>query len=624
MKLIFSICLSVFLWHTSFAQGNVKPTDSLNAELKSILDKHGTPGAVVVWVQDGVPVILKGYGFANLEKEQPINVDKTLFRLASISKPFTAIGVLQKVEKGKLDLDSHINTYFDKPIVKDDFESPVTLRHLLTHTAGFDDRFIGLSSKTRKEAPSLRATMETMLPSRVANAGEFYTYSNYGGALAGYILEHVSRENFATLMESQVFKPLGMMNSSFDPDEKTTKHLVTGYYQDGNIHKPLAFDYINTAPAGQMVSTARDMATFITKILRPGGLAASGVLSEDMTSEMLSVQFKNHSAMSEGTGFLWDIGYLNGHRAISHDGGYMGTTTKLMLFPEHKAGLFIAANIMNSNFIYDATELLVDTFLPKPEASVRTPAQRFIQERPISDFSGTWRNTRYSKNTLSKFFTFLGGDGNELVIGKENDTLLTMPWHAGEARRLIQTGPLLFQSLNDDYNYFLAFRENNGEITHMFTGGSTSWERLNPVETFNIQSPLFAGSLLLLTIIFISCTILFVVRKIRKRQAFPTSLTRYEWSISTIYTGGFLMMVWLTIYQVPLSGFGFVYGVPEGFYISNLLPYLALGVTILLIYKIFRNKEVTTGRKIWSFAVVAISLTYFFCLDYWNLVGWRF
>ena len=84
------------------------------------------------------------------------------------------------------------------------------------------------------------------------------------------------------------------------------------------------------------------------------------------------------------------------------------------------------------------------------------------------------------------------------------------------------------------------------------------------------------------------------------------------------------MMVLLTIYQVPLSGFGFVYGVPEGFYISNLLPYLALGITTLLIFKIYRNKEVTTGIKIWSFTVVAISLTYFFCLNYWNLVGWRF
>jgi CubicO group peptidase (beta-lactamase class C family) len=619
MRLFFLLTLS-FIAHTAFAIN-----DSIHTQIQDLLDKTNTPGAVVVWVQNGEPVILKGYGYANLEEKKSIDVESTLFRIGSISKPFTAMGVLQQVEKGRINLDADINTYFEKPIIRDHFQVAPTMRHLLTHTIGFDDRYVGLASPTLEKSSTLKQCIEKYLPARVVPSGSFFSYSNFGVGLAGYILEHVVEKEFSSYMYDNVFLPLGMQNTTFFPEGNQLKKLATGYYNLNNSLTPLAFDYITLPPAGSVVSTACDMAHFIPTILEVSNLASKGILSQQSATEMLAVQFKNHPDLKNGTGYLWALGEFNGHQYFGHDGAWNGAHASLMLFPEHNAGFFIAMNTSTSSFIGEVASLLVKTYLPEPPTSSSSVSAvtRFSDDRPLTDFAGTWRPTRYTKNLITKVATLIRFTGGEFRTSLEGDSVLTMPDHNGETRRLVRVAPLLFQSLDDDYK--MAFREENGKITHVFTDGINALEKLHPLETSMVQLSILGGSLLLFGALTIIYLLVFLIRRSKQKPVFKAPYAPFEWAVAGVYFMGFIMMV-IVLSMTPFHEImvGFAYGVPKGLYVANSIPYFGLFLTLALVYKVFTTKISSIIRLSWSILFIAVSLAYFFSMNYWNLVGWKF
>ena len=603
----------------------VQNPDTLDQKLNEIFNRQYAPGAVVIWVKGDSTLIKYSYGLANLEEEREIKFDETIFRVRSVSKPFASIGILQGVEHGILDLDSDINSYFENPLIKDRFNQSVTLRHLLTHTPGFDDRFIGKSARTKEQALSLKESIETLLPRRFIEPGEIASYSNFGVALAGYLLEHVSGREFSGYMEEKVFYPLGMMNSSFNPGKSVLKNFMTGYFPARDGQMPLQYDYLNDGPAGMMVSTVNDMELFMHQILRQDGLEQAGVLSEEMTMEMLSIQFTHHPRLAGGFGFLWNIFEFNGHMVLGHDGGYIGSAARLFLFPEHNSAMFIAANMMDFEFISEVSSLLANSFLPNPKPAQETSDsfEIFQDGRPITDFAGTWRNTRYSKFSFTKIAVLMGMMGHEMTTAAVSDSILTMPTHTGDIRRMVRVEPFLFQSIDDDYR--IAFRESGDKITHVFTSGSTALERLHPAETKKVQIPLLAGSYFFFLLLSVSYPVIFLYRKFRQQEPVSTSISRTEFGLSLSYALTVLLPVpvfyFLPLYELFI---GFGYGVPWPFYIINLLPYAALILTIVLIWLAVRTKNLALSRRVFSFVIVVISLACFLSLNYWNFTGWNF
>ncbi len=618
MKLTSILFLAMFHFGT-------QNQDTLHTQIKEIFQKHTAPGAVVVVVQGDSTLMIETFGLANIEENRPVDPSETIFRVGSISKPFASFGVLHAVEKGLLDLDRDINTYFDEPLVQDASPAPVTLRHLLTHAAGFDDRYIGKSARTREEAVALGEFIKNQLPDRVIDSGQLSSYSNFGAALAGYVLEHADGRDFNSIMKQEIFEKLGMHNSTFDPDENELTNFMTGYFQTGPGLIPLQYDYIMDAPAGMMVSTAHDMESFMHLMLQPDGLYQSGVLSEEMATEMLSVQFTHHHKLSGGFGFLWNLIEYSGHRVIGHDGGYIGMSARLWFFPDHQTAIFLATNTMEFGFINDATHVLTETLLPEPHPAPSAPLhERFYSDdRPISDFAATWRNTRYSKNYFTKFAVLIGFMGHEFTTTSLGDSLLIMPTYTGEPRRLARVEPLLFQSIDDDY--FLAFREENGKITHAFTTGTSANERLHFLETRTVQQSFISGTTLFFLIISLIYPVLFLIRKIRKKSHISSSLSRFELGVALPYTLTILMyglsMLFIQPYEIVI---GFGYGVPVLFYISTLFPVVAFFFTIFLSAVIFRAHERPVARKVFSVLVVIMSFALFGCLWYWNQVGWKF
>ncbi|NIP68221.1 MAG: serine hydrolase, partial [Planctomycetales bacterium] len=195
------------------------PTDP--AELEAFLDEligkkmeeYHIAGAAVSVVKDGKLFFAKGYGYADLENGIPVDPEQTVFRIGSVTKLFTWTAVMQLVEQGKLDLDADINTYLDFRI-PDTYPQPITLRHLLTHTAGFEDWFFEFLALGADDLVPPREWLVSHMPARVRPPGDSAGYSNYGTSLAGYIVARVSGQPYDQYIQEHILDPLGMVHST--------------------------------------------------------------------------------------------------------------------------------------------------------------------------------------------------------------------------------------------------------------------------------------------------------------------------------------------------------------------------------------------------------------------------
>lgn len=230
----------------------------------------GIPGAVVVVVADGEIVLQKGYGYSDLEARTPVDPASTLFRPGSVSKLFTWTAVMQLVESGQIDLDVDVNEYLDFEIPSRDGGKPITMRDIMTHTPGFEERVKKLITPDPENVEPLGEFLKVWVPTRIFPAGTTPAYSNYATGLAGHIVERVSGQSFDDYMDEHIFEPLGMENSTFRqplPD-RLADQMSNGYASTAG--EPQPFEIVNPAPAGSLSSTGTDMAKFMIAHLQNG------------------------------------------------------------------------------------------------------------------------------------------------------------------------------------------------------------------------------------------------------------------------------------------------------------------------------------------------------------------
>ena len=223
---------------TAPQQGPADPAELeafLDKELGKEMEKHHIAGAAVSVVKDGKLFFAKGYGSADLENGIPVDPEQTGFRIGSVGKLLTWTAVMQLAEQGKLDLDADINTYLDFRI-PDTYPQPITLKDLMTHTAGFEDLYYErLASESNNLLPPREWLVSNML-ARVRPPGDIAAYSSYGTALAGYIVARVSGEPYDQYIQEHILNPLGMVHTTAQPSMPPDIHAHTsvGYvYEDG-------------------------------------------------------------------------------------------------------------------------------------------------------------------------------------------------------------------------------------------------------------------------------------------------------------------------------------------------------------------------------------------------------
>ena len=312
----------------------------LDGKLPDALKNGDIPGAVVSVVKDGQVVTTRGYGWADTGASggQPVAVDPqtSLFRVASVSKIPTSIAAMQLVEQGKVDLDADISAYLDFEIERR-FDEPLTLRHLLTHSAGFDEH--GSLTPTT----DLEAYVKNDPPVQVFAPGTTPGYSNYGMALAGYIVQRVSGQPFEAYVREHVLEPAGMTSSTYEQPlpKDMAGSLGPGYTSTG---EEVPFELMGDFPAGSLTVSAPDFAAFMNAQLS----RSPKLLREETWEQMWSPGLGEERLGNRAKAGEMGLGYFeltrHGRRIVEHGGDNQGWHSKFELYPEKKTGIFISYN----------------------------------------------------------------------------------------------------------------------------------------------------------------------------------------------------------------------------------------------------------------------------------------
>ncbi|HJS23207.1 MAG TPA: serine hydrolase [Pyrinomonadaceae bacterium] len=298
-------------------------------------------GVTISVVKDGKLLFAKGYGYADVEKKKPVSAQETLFRPGSISKLFTWTAVMQLFEQGKLDLDRDVNEYLDYKI-PDAFGKPITLKHIMTHTPGFEEQIKDLFL-TDSSKPNLGQYLKTHIPARIYPPGTVPAYSNYATAVAGYIVERISGRPFDEYVAENILKPLNMTRSTFtQPLPSDLAPLMSNGYRLGS-DAPGPFEIVNAFPAGSLSSSATDMAQFMMAHLADGQLGNARILKPETARLMHSRLFAlDDAANAMCYGFYEES--RNGHRIIGHGGDTVYFHSDLHLVLDQKLGFFVSYN----------------------------------------------------------------------------------------------------------------------------------------------------------------------------------------------------------------------------------------------------------------------------------------
>ncbi|WP_245600154.1 serine hydrolase [Paenibacillus harenae] len=318
-------------------------------------------GASVVIVKDGQVVAQKGYGYADQAKETAVDPASTVFRIASVSKTFTAVAIMQLVEQGKISLQDDFRKYVANLSFDNPFDKPVTIEHLLTHTTGFEirDPQAGDIHNDLDKVVEIEDYVRANMPPVVREPGSSYMYDNFGSLLLGLIVQEVSGMPYKTYMESKVFQPLGMGNSGFLLEGALKDNLAVGYDAAG---QPIDLYTLTPTvmPHGGMLSTAEDIGKFMIAFLNGGAAGANRLLSENAVGQMEQYRSSIHPLLPDTTyGFEAPFqlpGAGSSSRIITKGGDLPGFSSYLFLIPEQNTGVFLT---------YNKTSVLRNLFYPQ-------------------------------------------------------------------------------------------------------------------------------------------------------------------------------------------------------------------------------------------------------------------
>ena len=322
--------------------------------VSSFMSANSVPGIGAAVVLDGEPLWSAGFGMADLENSSPAT-SSTLFRLGSISKPITAVAILQLNEHGKLDLDAPVQKYCPAFPQKD---SPITTRELLGHLGGI--RHYNPDGKGDIPEDSARhfATMEESLQifakdPLVAKPGTAFHYSTYGYTLLGCVLEGAASEKYADYVRENIFKPAGMAQTQADDFFAVIPHRTRWYHKDkaGLVRNAGVLDSSYKIPGGGLISSADDMARFEAAIL-------ADKLLQRATRDLMWTSLKTADGKMTGYGLGWGLVDKFGVHILAHTGGQQGTSTAFAVVPERRAGVVVLANMDNVDSGSLADEIL--------------------------------------------------------------------------------------------------------------------------------------------------------------------------------------------------------------------------------------------------------------------------
>lgn len=522
-------------------------SDWLDGYMPYALDRGDIAGAVVTVVKDGEIIVKRGYGYADVEKRTPVDPDTTLFRPASVSKLLTWTAVMQLVEAGKLDLDVDINAYLDFKVPARG--KPITLRHLLTHTAGFEAnmRRMWVTEETAAAGgAAIGPYLKEWVPRQIFEPGTVPAYSNYGTSLAGYIVERVSGLPFESYIERYIFAPLDMTHSSFRlPLPPHLRALVSSSYRLGS-GKPQPFEVTPSSPAGALSATGSDMARFMIAHLRNMGGADSPLLKAATAAQMYTPQ--KHFAQPLHTMALgfYEID-VNGERVLGHAGDTVTFHSQLFLFRDQGVGVFVSLNSAGANgatgpIRSQLIERFADRYFPRPEVAANVDLDTAkTQAKALA--AGSFMSSRRSETGVGRL-----GVLSQVRLTDNRDGTITFAKFkdvSGQPVRFAPIAPWVWRAVGGKQR--LAAVVENGRVTGFGVDASSPFVIYQRVDGY--RSALWLKPLLIAAFVVLGSTALAwpiaALTRRRYRRSLPWSagaLKAYRASRATIWL---MLLSWL-------------------------------------------------------------------------------
>ena len=414
--------------------------------LPYMLARGDIAGGTIVVVKGGTVLFAHGYGYADLGSRTPVSPATTLVRIGSVSKLFTCTAVMQLVEQGRLDLDRDINDYLDFRIPAR-FGKPITLRELMTHTAGFEDTTRDLLPAT-PAGVNLGKYLKAHVPARIFLPGRIVAYSNYGEGLAGYIVQRVSGEPFDEYVRRHILAPLDMRHSTFaQPLPARLAPLLAKGYTAASSGQPQPFELANPAPAGAMTASALDMANFMIAQLQDGRFGDTEILQPRTAERMHSLQYTAAPGLN---GF--DLGFYqenrNGQRIIGHGGDTVVFHSDLHLLLDADVGIFMAFNSAGKNGAVNGVRSAIfraflDRYFPY---RVPSPPTLASARSDAARVAGGYESSRRNQSALR--FLYLLSQARVAALPDGTLTVSALTDDAGNPLHWREVGPLHYQEVH--------------------------------------------------------------------------------------------------------------------------------------------------------------------------------
>ncbi|HKR90347.1 MAG TPA: serine hydrolase domain-containing protein, partial [Phenylobacterium sp.] len=460
------------------------------AELEAFVDgmvrramaREHVAGAAVAVVQNGQVLLKKGYGFASLAPQRAVDPDRTLFRIGSISKTFTWIGVMKEVEAGRMRLDQPVNLYLPERLrVRDQgYDQPVRVLDLMDHAAGFEDRAFGeLFLRDYDYVRPLELYLRRERPRRVRPPGQVASYSNYGAGLAGEAAAFTSGKPFERLMEEEIFLPLGMRHTTFRerrPEkgalpapmpEALAADVAEGYRWRGGGFNQQPYEFIGQiAPAGSAASTASDMARYMLALLGGGQLGEATVFGPKTAQAFRTPILATPPGVNG-----WAHGFMvqplpGGRTGYGHAGETLSFTANMVTAPELNLGIFVATNTASgASLSRDLPKAVVREFYAQPATFPQAGSPELIQD--AKRFAGHYLGTRRRYGGLEGFVGLLSA-GAQVSVTPEGRLVTS---GVGGAKVWVADGPVeAGRFVAADGEARLAFKMQNGQAVSFQTG----------------------------------------------------------------------------------------------------------------------------------------------------------
>ncbi len=615
----FLLFFSLFAALSAAKAQPLSDTVALRSFMDGVMTAHlrdkNIAGATVSIIRDGKLLLAQGYGFSDEAKRVQVRADADLFRIGSITKMFTWVSVMQLVEQGKLDLNTDINKYLKDFQIEPTFAEPITLKNLMTHTPGFEDRFVGLFARDSSSLKPLGEILAADMPDRVRPPGTYASYSNHGTGIAAYIIEQVSGMSFNEYVEKNILAPLGMKNTTLrQPLPAEFKNRMSkGYqYSPGNYaEKP--FEFVPLYPAGSASTTATDMVLFMRALLENGKLNGSKILDSATLAIMKSPAHRHDPAVNPMRHGFMDLS-RGGVEVIGHGGDTFWFHSVMALFPQHNVGFFVSFNTDKGGGVYlDVLDEFMNRYFP--EATPAPPLK--VTREYLNQFAGQYRANRQNHSD----FTSLAGMLGDFTVTVSDSTGLRV--QSGErVRHLIPIDSLVFREKNS--TAVAAFEKKEGAITRMFIGNmpifaldKVSGLKSAELHLFIALAAITMGLLALFFWPFVALSrIGYQSNRFTKPMPFNARLVAW--------LNFFVLLIFYLGVASNANEEGIVYGVSTALKIFLYFPFLNLLLTAFMLYWLVRVLAVHYHRvvsKMYYTLLCLTSVAALWQLYYWNMFG---